>query len=140
MLNEERVKQMTRMALYEKKERHDLRLANDYRKSDYKGMRMVGAFLLGTLLFIILYGAVAAYVVYNYVMVIHSTEVLAAVFAGLLIYILVMFFYLRYISKSSKKKYENAYKKMKYFDNEKKKLLHMYRMEEYNINNQEEER
>lgn len=140
MLNEERVKQMTRMAMYEKKERHDLRLANDYRKSDYKGMRMVGAFLLGTVLFIILYGAAAAYFIYNYVMVIHYTEVLAAVFAGLLIYILVMFFYLRYISKSSRKKYDNAYKKMKYFDDEKKKLLHMYRMEEYNVNNQEEER
>lgn len=140
MLNEERVKQMTRMAMYEKKERHDLRLANDYRKSDYKGMRMVGAFLLGTVLFIILYGAAAAYFIYNYVMVIHYTEVLATVFAGLLIYILVMFFYLRYISKSSRKKYDNAYKKMKYFDDEKKKLLHMYRMEEYNVNNQEEER
>ena len=60
MLNEERVKHMTRMAMVEEKENRKLRPVLYYSKKDYLSLCTIGGVFAGTLVYGILYvGAVA---------------------------------------------------------------------------------
>ncbi len=130
MLNEERVKQMTRLAMFEKRERADLRLAEGYRGKDYRHTHMFGAFFLGTFLYLLIFAGVLAAYFYRYVDNLDISNVLLVLFAGLIIYVCMLFFYMRRVGKAASKRYRIASKKLEYYDAEEKKLLELYRKEE----------
>lgn len=55
MINEERVKLMTRIALYEKNHTADEISMGKYYKSDYVGLKMIGTLFWGTIGFVLIY-------------------------------------------------------------------------------------
>lgn len=58
MLDEKRVKLMTKIALSDKKDHRDLEIAEEYTARDYVSMRLLQSFVIDTLLYLVLFAAV----------------------------------------------------------------------------------
>ena len=111
MVNEDRIKQLYKIAVYEEQEEKEHRQVGQYYRSDYIGKEVVKSFFAGSIAYIIL---VALWVIGNLDLVMHqinTLEIVDTVVSMLLIYVLFMMiyifgtavlYYFRY--KSSKKK------------------------------------
>ena len=139
MLNEEKVKQMTRVAMYESRERYDLMLADGFRSKDYRAAHVLGGFVLGTFLYAIIYFAAIAMLFYRFVVTLHMSTVLLTCFAGLILYVSLMFFYRRRVGRNADRKYRRAHKKLEVLDQEERKLREIYRREDMKIPDESEE-
>ena len=94
MINEERTKLMTRLALYENKEgKKELQITR-YFSGDYVGARMLASFLCGTLAFAIVVGLGALYDIENLMINIFSMDILEFARNILIIYIIFIGIYL----------------------------------------------
>ena len=130
MINEERVKQLYKIALYEQNEEKTNRKVGQYYKSDYVGRQMIGSILTGTLAF-------ACYALLwmlssweDVLESINNLEIVGIVFEMIIYYVLFMVLYLiaTYIVYSVK--YEAGKKKMKKYINDLKIAHKMYEREE----------
>lgn len=63
MVNEERIKLMTRMAAYEKNEHKKNKVIVSFFKSDYISMQMIKSIIASTIVFVIVFGL---YVLYDF--------------------------------------------------------------------------
>jgi cation transport ATPase len=61
MLNEEKIRLMTRLALYEKNQLKEDETAENYFKTDYISKQLLGSLVSGTIAFLVAAGAYAAY-------------------------------------------------------------------------------
>lgn len=94
MINEERTKLMTKLALYESKEgKKELQITR-YFPGDYVGMRLLISFLCGTLAFAIVVGLGALYDIENLMINIFSMDILEFVRNIFIVYIMFIGIYL----------------------------------------------
>lgn len=120
MVNEERVKQLYKIAIYEKTEEKEHRQVGQYYRSDYIGKEVVKSFFTGSFAYLIM---AALWMISNWSLVLHqinTLEIIDTVIVMLVIYVLFMLMYLfatmlvyyfRY--KHSKKKLENYMENLK---------------------------
>lgn len=78
MLNEERIKLMTRMASYEEHEGKKNVSIGSYFRSDYISMQLLGSFLSATASFLLLCGAAVLYDFERFMQDIYKEDLLAA--------------------------------------------------------------
>ena len=75
----------------------------------------------------------------RFVVTLHMSTVLLACFAGLILYVSLMFFYLRRVGRNADRKYRRAHKKLEVLDQEERKLREIYRREDMKIPDESEE-
>ncbi len=94
MINEERTKMMTRLALYENKHgKKELQITR-YFSGDYVEVHMLWSFLCGTIAFIIIGALCALYNIENLMLELFSMDILLFARNILIIYIIFMGIYL----------------------------------------------
>lgn len=132
MLNEERIKLMTRMAIYEKREGKEMLPIGNYYKSDYVSLKMVTAGISITVayaLFIVLWGVSRAeYLMEN----IHVMDLAALVKKFAAGYFLLLIAYLLIAFIVYMRRYKAAKNSLKKYYRQLKELSRMYD-EEANI-------
>ena len=130
MIREDRLQHMTQMAMYEKKEGQNLKIAQEYRRNDYLGLKTFSAFVLGTLVFFVVYSLAVVGMLFNYNGNLHFRLIATIIFAGLILYVIFMFLMIR----RTRIKAKRAYKKGKAKEKEWKVMLDqledMYKQEE----------
>ena len=130
MINEERVKQLYKIALYEQNEEKNNRKVGQYYKSDYVGRQMIGSIFTGTIAF----GCYALlWMLSSWEDVLESInnlEIVGIAIEMIIYYVLFMVLYLiaTYIVYSVR--YEAGKKKMKKYINDLKIAHKMYEREE----------
>lgn len=133
MLSEERVKHMTNMALFEKKESKNYMIAVKYSRKDY----VSGSMAIGFVTVSILY-AVAFLAVFSLVLAVTESKadtlviVLLAV-AGVALYLVALYVHLLSVKNKAIKKYAEGKKKLKKVINDMTILENMYEEEEQGL-------
>ena len=110
MINEERTKLMTRLALYENKEGKKELQITKYFQGDYVAGQMLLSFVYGTLAFMIVVGLGALYNIENLLINLFSMDILEFAINILIIYIIFIAVYLAVCYTYLSYRY-NAYKK-----------------------------
>lgn len=129
MLNEERVRLMTKLASYEEKEgKEDFRISAYYRK-DYAGIRTWQTFLWVTVGYILLMGIAA--LAYLDVLLKHLTVPFAIICGGGVVvgYIVIVIIYAIIAHDIYQKKHNNARKRVKKYNRDLLRLIKMYEKE-----------
>lgn len=110
MLNEEKIRLMTGIAMYEKKAEKDVFPVTRYFKSDYVGSHMIRSFLIYTFLCVCLAGVWLLYQIENILntmdisVLLESAKYIAVLYAaGLVLYLLITFIvYIKRYNRASK--------------------------------------
>lgn len=126
MLDTERIRLMTGIAVQEKRDHRKLEIAEEYTKKDYISMRILRSFLLGTIFYLILYALVTLGVFYRFFTAIHLSNLLVALFLGLIVYIVFLFFFLRASAKRAQAAYRQASRARKEFEAKERELMRKY--------------
>jgi ABC-type bacteriocin/lantibiotic exporter with double-glycine peptidase domain len=113
MLSEERVKLMTRMAMFEKKEGRKLQPAKKYKKRDYISLCTIRGFLLGTLVYGLVYLGILAVLFTTVMLNLSIMNILVCLVLGILLYVLYLFFYLGLIRRRAARHYDAGKRRMK---------------------------
>lgn len=130
MLNEEKVKVMNRLAMYEQGEGREYLPVSRYYRSDYIGLALIKNFFLVTIGYALVIAAVAAYFAEYLMNNIHKMNLISlgvTVIAGYLI-VLAAYSVLTYVQYSIK--YHRAKKSVKQYYTELTKLEKSYAREE----------
>lgn len=130
MLSEERVKHMTKMAIYESKEGRKIAPVVKYRKKDYVELCVMANVFLGTLVYGIMYLAVLGALFSTVFTNLHMLGVVLCLVLGLLLYVVYMYFYLRSIKKQYSKRYDESAELAKELRKDYQVLEQMYLEEE----------
>lgn len=108
MLSERRVVHMTRMAIYEKEKAKEMQPAIQYAKKDFVSTRTFQSVLLGTFLYALAFGGIAVWLFYAYLDDFGMTELLIYIIAGLVLYVLFLFFRIRSSRRHARRDYEKS--------------------------------
>jgi uncharacterized protein YqhQ len=114
MLKNDRVKHMTKMAMYEKQNKNDLRIVTEYRRKDYISMSRILAFIFGSIAFAVFYFGVVVLFLYNRFSNIHTRLIVLILLLGILLYVFFLYVHMRRVSKFADRKYrhsKNVYQK-----------------------------
>lgn len=133
MLSEERVKHMTNMALFEKKESKNYMIAVKYSRKDYVSGNMAIGFVTVSILY-----AVAFFAVFSIVLAITDSKadvlvILLLVVAGIALYLVALYAHLLSVKKKALKRYADGKKKLKKVINDMTILENMYEEEEQGL-------
>ena len=90
MLNEDKIRIMTRMAMYEKKEGKRDSRTDAWFKGDYISKALLGSFITGTIAFVIIFMIYALDSVEELMLTLYSMDVIALVSRVFLVYIIFM--------------------------------------------------
>lgn len=132
MLNETRVKHMTKMAFYETKGgSEDLKISSYYKK-DYIGFNTFWSGLWMTLAYIALVTIVVVAFMSELLEQLSSKQLTAIVLCFLGIYLILLITYVRYAKNIYKRKHARAYHRVKEFKDELEQLEQMYEKEDSN--------
>ena len=130
MLNEERVKQMTKIAMFEQREKRDLLPMMHYGKRDYLTLHIILCFLAGTVFYLLLYGGAAVLLIWFVIPNLSTMLLILGVIIGILGYITYLYFYLRLMYQKAQKRYRKGRQKIKKLAAEYRILEEMYQQEE----------
>lgn len=108
MLKNDRVKHMTKMAMYEKQNKNDLRIVTEYRRKDYISMSRILAFIFGSIAFAVFYFGVVVLFLYNRFSNIHTRLIVLILLLGILLYVFFLYVHMRRVSKFADRKYRNS--------------------------------
>ncbi|MCR4782481.1 MAG: hypothetical protein K5851_07055 [Lachnospiraceae bacterium] len=108
MLKNDRVIQMTKMAMFEKRNRSDLRIATEYRRRDYISMSRIVSFIIGSIAFALFYVGLVAFVLYNMTTGIHTRFLVLVLMIGIVLYVLFMYFYMRRVIVYANREYRRS--------------------------------
>ena len=108
MLNEERVKHMTRMAMVEEKENRKLRPVLYYSKKDYLSLCTIGGVFAGTLVYGILYVGAVAILFGTFFVNLSLVGLILGILLGLVLYVLYLYYYLRSVRRRARKRYDEG--------------------------------
>lgn len=108
MINEERVKHMTSMAIFEKEYGPDYQPMLRYSKKEYVALHGWGGFLAGTIFFGIIYVAIVLYIAGNVIENITTMYILLMVLAGLLAYALYIIVHVHNTRSRAAKQYRRG--------------------------------
>lgn len=130
MINEERVKELFQLALYDQKDDTLRNQVKSYFKSDYVGKEIIKSFFLGTLAFIFI-GAL--YVLYNAQSLLEKINSLDLVQVGTgtaIIYVVFMVVYMFITTLVYTVKYNKVHHEFKKYGEHIKKINKMYERED----------
>ena len=113
MINEERVKHMTSIAIFEKEMGPEYQPMLKYSKKEYIALHGWGGFLAGTLIFALIYAAIVLYVVGNVIEKITVMYMLLLGLAGLLAYTLYIIIHVHNTRRRAAKQYRRGKKLIK---------------------------
>ena len=130
MLNEERVKQMTKIALFEKEEGTSILPMIHYSKKDYLALRMIASFIAGTVFYWLLYIGLALAVLMLIMPNLNTIRTILGIVVGIVGYITYMYFYLRLMYRKAGKRYDAGRQKQEQLAKEYRILEQMYQEEE----------
>ena len=130
MLNEERVKHMTKMAFYETKGGSDDLKIGAYYKKDYIGSNTFWSALWMTIAYIAVVVIVVTAFLKNYLADLHSKQLMVIGISFLGIYLVLLFAYVKYAKGIYKKKHALAYHRMRRFKDELEQLEKLYEKED----------
>lgn len=130
MVNEERVKQLYKIASYEQNEEKRNRKVGQYYKADYVGRQLIGSFFTGTIAFVCM---VILWMLSSWEQLldsINNLEIVESAVQMLIYYVifLALYLFLTYVVYSVR--YEAGRKKMKAYMNDMKIARKMYEREE----------
>ena len=108
MINEERVKHMTSMAIFEKEYGPDYQPMLRYSKKEYVALHGWGGFLAGTIFFGIIYVAIVLYIAGNVLENITTMYILLMALAGLLAYALYIIVHVHNTRRRAAKQYRRG--------------------------------
>ena len=132
MLNEERVKYMTKLAFYETKGGNEDLKISFYDKKDYIGRNTLWAGLWITLAYIAIVVLVAVTLMSGIWETLSSKQLLVVGLSFLGIYIILLLMYLRSAREIYRKRHANAYHRVKKFEEELGQLEKLYEKEDGN--------
>lgn len=130
MLSEERVKHMTKIAMFEQKEMKKIQPVLKYRKKDYLSICMLANVFLASFLYLAAYGLVVVLLFSTVFTNLHMIGLVLGLVLGILLYIVYMYFYLGYIRKQYVRRYDEGVELTKTLRREYQALLKMYEQEE----------
>lgn len=130
MLNEERVRHMTHMAMFEEKEYRQIAPALEYNKKDYVNLAAVWHFILGTVVYWLAYVFVIS-TAFSFVGVeIHVAVVVLIIVAGVLLYAFYIYAHLLRVCNEARHRYDEGVQKLRKLRRDYKLLEEMYEREE----------
>lgn len=130
MLSEERVKHMTKMAMFEKKEGKKIQPVLKYRKRDYLSLCMLVNIFLATFIYIILCTLVVGLLFSTVLTNLHLVGLVFGIVLGVIVYVVYMYLYMGHIKKQYSRKYDEGTLLAKELRKEYQELLEMYQQEE----------
>ena len=130
MLNEERVKHMTKMAFYETKGGSDDLKIGAYYKKDYIGSNTFWSALWMTIAYIAVVVIVVTAFLKNYWADLQSKQIMVIGISFFGIYLVLLFAYVKYAKGIYKKKHALAYHRMRRFKDELEQLEKLYEKED----------
>ncbi len=127
MINAERTRLMTRLAVFESREEKDAMVIAGYYRKDYIGARVLSGVISGTIAFVIM---LVLYVFYNIEdlmqavftmdLMVSARDILLIYFAFILVYGIICYFYATY-------QYDRKRKRLKGYLEEMKELYHSFK-------------
>lgn len=132
MLSEERVKHMTKMALFEQNESRKIQPVLKYSKKDYMILCVIAHIFLGTALYLIITGIVVTALFSTVFVNMHLFGLVLGIVLGMLLYVVFIFFYLRAARKRAIKRYDEGQRVAKELRKDYHILQKMYEEEESN--------
>ena len=130
MLNEERIKHMTKLAFYESKGgKEDLKVSFRYKK-DYIGMNNFWSALWMTIAYIALVVLVVVTFMNDILKELSSQQLVAMILSFLGIYMILLIAYIRYARVIHTREHARAYHRMKKFREGLEQLEEMYEKED----------
>ena len=130
MVNEERVKQLYKIAVYEKNEEKEHRQTGLYYRSDYIGKEVMKSFFTGSMAYVII---VMLWVMSNLDLVmyqINTLEIINTVVSMLVYYVLFLIFYLFVTALVYYLRYKQSKKKLDCYMSDMKVAHNMFEREE----------
>ena len=129
MINEERVRHMTAMAIFEKEMGPEYQPMLRYSKKEYIALHGWGGFLAGTLFYGAIYAAIVLYLVSNVLENITTMYILMIALAGLLVYAAYIIIHVHTARARAAKRYKRGKRLIKELAGKYSKLNHMYENE-----------
>lgn len=130
MLDEERVKLMAEIAVYEKKQHRELKMAGNYFQSDYVGSHMLKSFVIYTMGFCCVLGILFVYRADTILENLSFDGWESSLFLCGGIYLAGLFSYLLLVKNLYKKRYEKAARAMRLYIAKLKRLERRYEFQE----------
>lgn len=126
MINEERVRHMTSMAIFEKELGPEYQPMLRYSKKEYIALHGWGGFLAGTLFYGAIYAGVVLYLVTNVIENITTMYILIMALAGLLGYAAYIIMHVHAVRLRASRRYKRGKRLIKELAARYTKLNHMY--------------
>ncbi len=126
MINEERVKHMTSMAIFEKELGPEYQPMLRYSKKEYIALHGWGGFLAGTVFFAVIYVGIVLYIAGNVLENITTMYILLMILIGLLIYALYIIVHVHNTRRRAAKQYRMGKRLIKELAAKYSKLNLMY--------------
>ncbi len=130
MINEEKVRLMTKLAIYEENKGKNIIPLGDYYREDYIGIQMLKSFFAGTIGYVLILLLMVLYQLEYLLNQIVKLDVMAMVVSVLVVYVIFMAVYLGITYIICATRYKKAKKSLKAYDNVLKKLEGVYEREE----------
>ncbi|MBQ3559380.1 MAG: hypothetical protein IJA07_07720 [Agathobacter sp.] len=130
MVNEDRVKQLYKIAIYEQTEEKEHRQAGQYYRSDYIGKEVVKSFFTGSFAYLIM---AALWMISNWALVLHQINTLAIIDTAIgmvVIYVLFMVVYILATALIYYYRYKHSKKKVDAYVQNLKVAYSMFEREE----------
>ena len=132
MLNNDKIRLMTKLALYEQKEGKKDIAGGKYYRSDYVSLAMINSAIIATLAYILILGSIVLVNIETVLSVMTSFDMLELGRIVVVAYIIYMLIYLTITYIISRLRYDNIKSELKSYDNNLKELYTIYKKEEEN--------
>jgi len=130
MINEERVKHMTRMAIFEKENGPEYQQMLRYSKKDYIALHGWGGFFAGSIFFAIIYALVIMYIVGSVIENLNTMYIMLMALIGLLVYAAYIIMHVYNTRRRADKRYRHGVRLIKELRSQYDTLTKMYASEE----------
>lgn len=132
MLNNDKIRLMTKLALYEQKEGKKDIAGGKYYRSDYVSLAMINSAIIATLAYILILGSIVLVNIETVLSVMTTFDMLELGRIVVVAYIIYMLIYLTITYIISRLRYDNIKSELKSYDNNLKELYTIYKKEEEN--------
>lgn len=132
MLNNDKIRLMTKLALYEQKEGKKNIAGGKYYRSDYVSLAMINSAIIATLAYILILGSIVLVNIETVLSVMTTFDMLELGRIVVVAYIIYMLIYLTITYIISRLRYDNIKSELKSYDNNLKELYTIYKKEEEN--------
>ncbi len=130
MVNEEHLRHMVKMSIYDTDDGKECRPMEQYARKDYVALRMLGSFVAGTIGFGLLFATWILYTMDQLMEGLNSMDIQGTLIAVIVAYLMFMIIYLTVTYMVYNDRYTKGRKKVKRYYNNVKKLNRMYERED----------